>query len=61
MDKKQNKRQSNVGNIKKHLATAETKLVNGVFVFHGPLTISDFSKKLMLMPLRFLQYFSKKV
>lgn len=60
MDKKQNKRQSNVGNIKKHLATAETKLVNGVFVFHGPLTISDFSKKINVNAASILTIFFKK-
>lgn len=60
MDKKQNKRQSNVGNIKKHLATAETKLVNGVFVFHGPLTISDFSKKINVNAALILTIFFKK-
>ena len=60
MDKKQNKRQSNVGNIKKHLAIAETKLVNGVFVFHGPLTISDFSKKINVNAASILTIFFKK-
>ena len=60
MDKKQNKRQSNVGNIKKHLATAETKLVNGIFVFHGPLTISDFSKKINVNAASVLTIFFKK-
>lgn len=60
MDKKQNKRQSNVGNIKKRLATAETKLVNGVFVFHGPLTISDFSKKINVNAASILTIFFKK-
>lgn len=60
MDKKQNKRQSNVGNIKKHLATAETKLVNGVFVFHGPLTISDFSKKINVNAASILTIFFKQ-
>lgn len=60
MDKKQNKRQSNVGNIKKHLATAETKLINGVFVFHGPLTISDFSKKINVNAASILTIFFKK-
>lgn len=60
MDKKQNKRQSNVGNIKKHLATAETKLVNGVFVFHGSLTISDFSKKINVNAASILTIFFKK-
>ena len=60
MDKKQNKRQSNVGNIKKHLATAETKLVNGVFVFHDPLTISDFSKKINVNAASILTIFFKK-
>ena len=60
MDKKQNKRQSNVGNIKKHLATAETKLVNGVCVCHGPLTISDFSKKINVNAASILTIFFKK-
>ena len=60
MDKKQNKRQSNVGNIKKHLAATETKLVNGVFVFHGPLTISDFSKKINVNAASILTIFFKK-
>lgn len=46
MAKKDSKRLTNVENIKKQLEINETKLKNGIFIFHGPLTISEFANKI---------------
>ena len=45
MDKKQDKRKSNIANIKEQLSQGKTTaLQDGVFIFHGPLTISEFAE-----------------
>ena len=47
MDKKQDKRKSNIANIKEQLSQGKTTaLQDGVFIFHGPLTISEFAEKI---------------
>ncbi|RMA77575.1 translation initiation factor IF-2 [Metamycoplasma subdolum] len=53
-------RQSNLEQIKKHLSSSETKLVDGVFNFHGPLTVSEFASKVKKTPAIVLTYFFKK-
>ncbi|ASI54166.1 translation initiation factor IF-2 [Metamycoplasma hyosynoviae] len=60
MNKKQDKRKSNDERIKEQLSsTTETKLEDGVFTFHGALTISDFAEKTKKSPSLVISYFFK--
>ncbi|MCV3753240.1 translation initiation factor IF-2 [Mycoplasma enhydrae] len=57
---KNSKRTSNVSSIKQKLNTVETKIQDGVFIFSGPLTISEFSLKTKKSSSEILTYFFKK-
>lgn len=54
------KRKSNVSSLKEQLTAGETKLQDGVFIFNGPLTISEFSLKINKNPTEILTYYFKK-
>ncbi|AWX69453.1 translation initiation factor IF-2 [[Mycoplasma] anseris] len=61
MGKKNTRRRiSNVEEIKQQLSASETKLEDGVFVFHGPLTISEFSDKIKKPVSQIITNFLKK-
>ncbi|BAP39633.1 translation initiation factor IF-2 [Metamycoplasma canadense] len=57
---KNNKRTSNVENIKEKMNNVETKVQDGVFIFSGPLTVGDFSSKINQTAAKILTYFFKK-
>ncbi|ENY69546.1 translation initiation factor IF-2 [Mycoplasmopsis arginini] len=57
---KNNKRTSNVENIKEKLNTVETKVQDGVFIFSGPMTVGDFSNKINQTAAKVLTYYFKK-
>lgn len=57
---KNNKRKSNVNELKQHLNVVETKLQDGVFVFSGPLTIAEFSAKINKSSAEILTMYFKK-
>ncbi|ENY68871.1 Translation initiation factor IF-2 [Metamycoplasma auris 15026] len=57
---KNNKRISNVDIIKEKLNTVETKIQNGVFIFSGPMTVSEFSSKINQTAAKILTYYFKK-
>lgn len=60
MDKKQDKRKSNIANIKEQLSQGKTTaLQDGVFIFHGPLTISEFAEKIKKTPAQIITYYFK--
>ena len=61
MSKNETKRKSNINQIKEQLSQGhETKLQNGVFVFHGPLTISEFASKINKPASSIITYFFTK-
>lgn len=61
MSKNETKRKSNINQIKEQLSQGhETKLQNGVFVFHGPLKISEFASKINKPASSIITYFFTK-
>ncbi|AWX42900.1 translation initiation factor if-2 [Metamycoplasma cloacale] len=54
------KRISNVDVIKQQLSAGETKLDDGIFIFHGPLTVSEFAEKIKKTPAMILTHYFKK-
>ncbi|TPR54693.1 translation initiation factor IF-2 [Metamycoplasma neophronis] len=60
MNRQSNKRKSNVETLKQQLNVVETKLQDGVFIFSGPLTISEFSNKIKKSSAEILTYYLKQ-
>lgn len=60
MSKQNNKRKSNVESLKQQLNVVETKLEDGVFIFSGPLTISEFANKIKKSVSEILTHYFKQ-